>query len=187
MYLKEEVGTTVYLSPEQVNHTGLYDYKIDIWAFGWFLYYITAHKPPFRGTTYSDLSYNIINTDPNDLPEECSKEYISLINRALTKSPKDRPTAIELCLLIPATIIHNYSAPNKPTLASLTFMNPTKSTMGRQKSTSKRTETIETLKARKSRKNKFKTPKRINCDSIYKDPYSAHSSSFVKVTPITEK
>lgn len=34
MYLKEDVGTTVYLSPEQVNRVGLYDYKIDIWAIG---------------------------------------------------------------------------------------------------------------------------------------------------------
>mmetsp|Transcript_25001 Transcript_25001/g.27687 ORF Transcript_25001/g.27687 Transcript_25001/m.27687 type:complete len:105 (+) Transcript_25001:196-510(+) len=34
MYLKEEVGTTIYLSPEQVNYVGLYDYKIDIWAYG---------------------------------------------------------------------------------------------------------------------------------------------------------
>jgi serine/threonine protein kinase len=34
MYLKEDVGTTVYLSPEQANRIGLYDYKIDIWAYG---------------------------------------------------------------------------------------------------------------------------------------------------------
>lgn len=98
---------------------------------------LAAYKPPFFGTTYSDLSYNINNSDPSGLPETWSKDYQLLIQKSLTKSSKERPTAIELCLLIPASIIHNYVPPKIPTLASMTFWNPTKSTLGRQKLVSK--------------------------------------------------
>lgn len=183
MYLKEDVGTTVYLSPEQVNRVGLYDYKIDIWAIGWWLYYLAVLKPPFTGSTYSSLSYSILNEEPKELPADYSEEFKLLISKALTKNSKERPTAIELCLLIPAQIINDYTHPNPPNLASLTFMNPTKSAMGRQKSTSKREVTMETLKVSKSRKNKFKTPKRGKDENMYTDAYATHQTSWVKKTP----
>lgn len=137
MYLKEDLGTTTYCSPEQINYVGLYDYKIDVWAFGCCMYYLTAFKPPFSGSNFSDLSYNINNTEPAKLSESWDLEYLTLISKCLTKSSKERPTAMELCLCIPSSVINNYTPPKIPTLASLTFMNPTKSTIEREKSTSK--------------------------------------------------
>lgn len=85
MYLKDEVGTTVYLSPEQVNRVGLYDYKIDIWAIGWCLHYLSTFKPPFSGSTFANLSYNILNEDPPELSSEYSEEFKGLIKKALEK------------------------------------------------------------------------------------------------------
>lgn len=189
MYIKEEVGTKVYLSPEQVNHVGLYDYKIDIWAFGCLLYYLAAYKPPFAGTNFADLSYNIMNSDPDKLPQAWSKEYQIWIQKALAKSSKERPTAIELCLQIPATIIHNYTPPIIPTLGSMTFWNPTQSAIGKQKFISKKIEQIETLKVKKAKKSKpkLKTSNKVKFESIYNDPYSSNYKSFTKPSLFTKK
>lgn len=183
MYLKEDVGTTVYLSPEQVNRVGLYDYKIDIWAIGWCLYYLALFKPPFTGSTYSSLSYSILNEEPAGLPEDSSEEFKLLISKWLTKSSRERPTAIELCLLIPASIMNNYTLPKQTYASSTTFMNPTQSAIGRQLSISKQGSGLDTLKVPSARKSKFKTPKRLGRETIYADAYKTHESSFMKKTP----
>lgn len=147
---------------------------------------MSVNKPPFSGSTYADLSYNIINSEPDLLPAELDENFKKLIEKSLYKSSKERPTAIELCLLFPAPIIHNYISPNKPTLASLTFMNPTQSTIGRQKSISKRMD-IDNLKISKSRKDKFKTPKRESNQDLHQDAYVTHHSSFIKPAHVTEE
>lgn len=167
MYLKEEVGTTVYQSPEQVNSIGLYDYKIDIWAFGCCIYYITAFKPPFTGSTFANLSYSILNEEPPELPSEYSDELKQFINKALAKSSKDRPTAIELLSQVPFAISNKYTLPKQTLASSTTFMNPTKSAIGRQKSVSKQVTVLETLKVSKDyKKGKFKTPKRPGREDV---------------------
>jgi hypothetical protein len=53
----------------------------------------------------------------------------------LKKNSKERLTAMELWLCIPLSVTNNYTPPKVPTLSSLTFMNPTKSTIQREKST----------------------------------------------------
>ena len=150
MYLTEDVGTTVYLSPEQVNHAGLYDFKVDVWALGCWLYYLSTYKAPFSGTNFALLSYNIVNEEPKDLPSEYSEELKTFISKALTKNPKERPPALELFLWVPATIINNYSMPKQPA-GSTTFMNPTKSTIGRQKSSSRQNTILEAYKPSKTK------------------------------------
>eukprot|EP00344_Euplotes_crassus_P012592 CAMPEP_0196997094 /NCGR_PEP_ID=MMETSP1380-20130617/2802_1 /TAXON_ID=5936 /ORGANISM="Euplotes crassus, Strain CT5" /LENGTH=223 /DNA_ID=CAMNT_0042413233 /DNA_START=858 /DNA_END=1529 /DNA_ORIENTATION=- len=100
-----------------------------------------------------------------------------MISKCLTKSPKERPTAMELCLSIPSTTISNYAPPKVPTLSSLTFMNPTKSTIEREKSTSKselkdiyrrrqRFNKIDNLEPIRPTRSKYKTPKRSNGQNV---------------------
>lgn len=142
MYLSESVGTTVYLSPEQVNHITVYDHKIDIWSVGCWLYNLSCFKPPFWGSSFSILSYSILNEDPPDLSSDYSEEFKIFIQKTLTKVPKNRPSAMELCLLIPNSIVNGYTLP-KTSAASMSFMNPTKSAVCRQKTISKRKPTSD--------------------------------------------
>jgi len=97
MYIKDEVGTTVFLSPEQVNRVGLYDYKIDIWATGCCLYYLATFKPPFNGSaglpqfvsaaacyerqSFANLSYSILNEEPDELCSDYSDDFKDMIKK----------------------------------------------------------------------------------------------------------
>jgi hypothetical protein len=60
------------------------------------MYYLTAFKQPFFGSNFSELSYNINNTEPARLSEKLSIEYLSLISKSLKKNSKERLTAMEL-------------------------------------------------------------------------------------------
>lgn len=124
-----------------------------------------------------------MNEEPAELSEDYSEEFKTLIKKSLIKNSKERPTAIELSLLVPVSIMNSYSLPKQPNLSSLTFMNPTKSTMGRQKSTSKRDEGMDTIKATKVKKAKFKTPKRVSNHTEYSNAYTSHQTSWLKKTP----
>lgn len=169
MYLTENVGTTVYLSPEQVNHVTVYDNKIDIWAVGWCLYHLWAYKPPFTGSTFSNLAFCILNDDPAELSKDYSEEFKAFIMKMLTKIPKERPSSIELCLLIPATVINNYTLPKQSQPASTSFMNPTKSAVERQKSKSKRTIAEDTYKSIRMKKFKNKLGKIVEREQSSKN------------------
>ncbi len=161
------------------------------------MYHCAALKAPFSGTNFSELSYKISSTEPDEIPEDLSEEFRTLIKKSLTKNSKERPTAMELCLCIPSSIINNYNPPKVPTLASLTFMNPTKATIEREKTTSKtelkdlsaklknvernyegfyqnkrkgKQARMEALEPVKQRKTKYKTPKRY--------PIGDHNGSY---------
>lgn len=134
MYLSDTVGTTLYLSPEQVNNKIVYDFKVDIWAIGWCLYYLATFKPPFSGATFESLSYSILNDEPESIrPYGYSEDFQSFLQKAMTKLLKDRPNAMELCLMIPNSTVKSYIAPKSIHATSTSFMNPTKSTASRQK------------------------------------------------------
>jgi hypothetical protein len=66
-------------------------------------------------------------------------------------------------------------------------MNPTQSTIGRQKSTSKRIDIIDVLKVSRTRRDKFKTPKIVTNENACSEVYASHHSSFIKPTPATEE
>jgi len=187
MYLSESVGTTVYLSPEQVNHVTVYDHKIDIWAVGCCLYNLWCFKPPFSGTSFSILSYSILNDEPSELPSEYSEEFKTFITKSLTKIPKDRPSAIDLCLFIPTTIINSYTAPKHITAASTSFMKITKSAAGRQKSPTKRKLAQEALlintsvELTKHNKIAISTQNTFHKKSYYPENKEENKSSMLKL------
>jgi serine/threonine protein kinase len=85
----------------------------------------------------------ILNEEPPEMSGDYSKELRSFIEKTLTKIPKNRPSAIDLCLSIPNSIVNNYTLPKITSAASTSFMNPTKSAVSRQKSTSKRKLAVE--------------------------------------------
>ena len=82
------VGTAAYMSPEQARGDDV-DGRSDIFALGVLLYELLAGRLPFKGDTAPAILYNIINTDPEALPEAVS-EFQPIVSRALAKEPNER-------------------------------------------------------------------------------------------------
>ena len=68
------VGTPLFLAPELVKHKP-YDYKIDIWAVGIIMYYLSTLKLPFLGENLSKLATSITSSKPKDLPKFYSERF----------------------------------------------------------------------------------------------------------------
>ncbi|CAI2387665.1 unnamed protein product [Moneuplotes crassus] len=106
---ESKVGTPLYFAPELVKGK-LYDLKIDLWAVGVIMYYLTALKPPFAGETIPELNESILNCSPKQLPKYYTTRYKTLIYSLLAKNPKDRPNTEEALKSIPDLIINAYNS-----------------------------------------------------------------------------
>ncbi|HKS30607.1 MAG TPA: protein kinase [Pyrinomonadaceae bacterium] len=86
------MGTVRYMSPEQARGHEV-DSRTDLWSLGVVLYECVAGRPPFEGTTASDVITAILSREPppiarytRDAPE--SLEWI--VTKALTKDREER-------------------------------------------------------------------------------------------------
>ena len=86
------MGTARYMSPEQARGHEV-DARTDLWSLGVLLYECIAGRPPFEGTTASDLIADILSKEPpplaryaRDVPEAI--EWIT--TKALTKEREER-------------------------------------------------------------------------------------------------
>jgi eukaryotic-like serine/threonine-protein kinase len=93
------LGTTVYMSPEQVRGEKV-DHRTDIWSLGVVLYEMLCGCPPFAGDHDQALMYAILNKDPKPLSTHRQEipDYIEkVIYKALIKSADQRyPHAREM-------------------------------------------------------------------------------------------
>ncbi len=85
-----QMGTPVYMSPEQVKDSKRIDARSDIYSLGIVLYYMLAGKAPYDTTTTS--TYEIYNKIVNDkLPELTAyPELNRIIQKATTKLTENR-------------------------------------------------------------------------------------------------
>ena len=86
------MGTVRYMSPEQARGVEV-DARTDLWSLGVVLYECVAGRPPFEGSTASDLISVILSKEPpplaryaRDVPE--ALEWI--VTKALTKERDER-------------------------------------------------------------------------------------------------
>ena len=85
------VGTTAYMSPEQVRGL-VVDKRSDIWSFGCVLYEALSGQRLFSGKTHSDVVAAILRDDPklDRLPESTPPVLLRLIRRCLRHEPAQR-------------------------------------------------------------------------------------------------
>ncbi|KAA6381229.1 MAG: putative protein kinase [Streblomastix strix] len=85
----EQLGTTIYYSPEMCNfdrNKGCeYDFKTDIWSLGITIYELCCHCRPFNSDSKKELFKQIIHNDIGDKPKEISDDLWEVLKKMLTK------------------------------------------------------------------------------------------------------
>jgi Tol biopolymer transport system component len=83
------VGTTAYMSPEQIRGQPL-DARTDVFSLGLVLYEMAAGQPAFAGSTGVAVAASILNdevTPPADVRPDLSAEINGIILKSLEKDP----------------------------------------------------------------------------------------------------
>src|SRR5687768_394076 len=94
------VGTTLYMSPEQIEGKPL-DHRTDIFSLGIVLYEMITGTRPFEGSSTAAVTASILKSDPRPLPTSLavSPALQHVIATALEKDPERRwQTAHDLAL-----------------------------------------------------------------------------------------
>jgi serine/threonine-protein kinase len=94
------VGTPAYMAPEQARGSAGTDLRADIYGVGAVLYRLLTGSSPFPDDDPGVTIGRVLNEDPKrprDLDKGIPEGVELLIQRAMARSPKDRPqTALEL-------------------------------------------------------------------------------------------
>lgn len=81
----DNLGSPMYMSPEQIKDSKHIDYRSDIYSLGVILYQMTTKKFPYEVSSYEELVYKIINT-PIIPPKEYKNDINSKIEKIIYKS-----------------------------------------------------------------------------------------------------
>lgn len=95
------VGTAGYMSPEQARGQEL-DARTDIFSFGVLVYEMITGRPPFDGSTPSDLMASILTKQPlplTRLAPEAPAELERIVSKSLEKNREERYQSIKDLLL----------------------------------------------------------------------------------------
>jgi serine/threonine protein kinase len=91
------VGTTDYISPEQIENAASVDPRSDIYALGSTLYYALTGRPPFPGGTVMEKFERHRREDPLPIEQinpSVPGGFARIVRRMMAKKPQDRfPTA----------------------------------------------------------------------------------------------
>ncbi len=86
------LGTVGYLAPEQLRGEAV-DRRTDIFSFGVLVHEVLTYERPFKGSTFSEVSYRLLNEEPAALAEigpAHGEAIAELAKRCLAKDPRQR-------------------------------------------------------------------------------------------------
>ena len=88
-----QLGTPLYMSPEQLRSAKGVDGRSDIWALGVILYRMLTLRTPFEGATATDVMVGIMSQPAPELTRlapNVPPELANVVMRALRKAPAER-------------------------------------------------------------------------------------------------
>jgi len=86
------IGTPQYMAPEQIQGKQA-DARSDLFSLGVVLYHLLTGNRPFNGESLASLAYQITHAQPPPIDTtavKAPKYLVRIINKLLTKSPKQR-------------------------------------------------------------------------------------------------
>jgi len=83
------VGTTAYMSPEQVRGAPV-DHRSDLFSFGAILHEMLSGAPAFGGGSAVETGYAVLSSAAPALPRSVPRELASIVARCLEKDPAAR-------------------------------------------------------------------------------------------------
>lgn len=89
------LGSPSYMAPEQISNSRDVDARVDIWSFGVVLYGMLAGRLPFGDTSLTALLLQIINKEPDPLPDDVPIGLRRVVAKALAKKADDRFATVE--------------------------------------------------------------------------------------------
>src|SRR5678816_3362218 len=109
------MGTAPYMSPEQARGRTV-DRRTDIWAFGVVLFRMLTGSRMFEGDTVTDTLAKILEreTEWEQLPPDTPAAIRRLLERCLTKNPKNRLQSIGEARILIQELIEKPQQPEKP-------------------------------------------------------------------------
>lgn len=96
--LTTQCGTPTYIAPEIISHAGAgySGEKVDCWALGVILFFmLTGGKLPFDDDRL-EMLFDKIQTSAVEYPERISADAVDLLEKLLTKSPRQRLSARQI-------------------------------------------------------------------------------------------
>jgi eukaryotic-like serine/threonine-protein kinase len=87
------MGTPFYMSPEQAKGSGGVDQKSDLYAVGVILYEAVTGEVPFLASTFNELLFKIVLSDPKPLHEVIpgiDPAFVAVVSRAMAREPSQR-------------------------------------------------------------------------------------------------
>jgi serine/threonine protein kinase len=87
------LGTPLYMSPEQMRSTRNVDARSDIWSLGVILYRMLVGRPPFAGSTVTEICASVIGDQPDPpamLRPDVPPALEAVVMRCLEKTPARR-------------------------------------------------------------------------------------------------
>lgn len=111
LHIEHAPRDAVYLSPEEASGA-MVDHRSDIYVFGVLLFELLTGRPPFQGTSRSDLALQHMLTQPPELRDiklDIPPELAALVHKCLAKSPNQRPSNAAALLTVLEHL--DYTAP----------------------------------------------------------------------------